>query len=171
MKITDLSLNKVKYDYSGKQIRPAVVVKADSTVLTEGTDYDVKYSSNKAVGKARVTVTGKGMYEGELSRTFSIIPDRVKIKVRSYKIVEGTQIIASLSCKSKPSYYEFQIAKDKKFKKIIARKRFTRKQLLSGKIYAYKHLKKGRKYYIRIRLIKSGIKGRYSKTAVIKGRG
>lgn len=171
IKITSLTLKKAKYDYTGKRVRPAAVVRAGKRMLKKGTDYTVKYINNKAVGKARITVTGKGRYKGKLSRTFRIIPDRVKVKAKSYRIVEGTQIIVSLSSKSKPAYYEFQIAKDKKFRKIIARKRFTRKQLLSRKIYAYKHLKKGRAFYIRIRLIKSGLKGRYSKTTVIKGRG
>ena len=171
IKITSLTLKKTRYDYTGKRIRPSAVVKAGKRTLKKGTDYTVRYSNNKAIGKARITVTGIGRYKGSLSRTFRVIPDRVRVKARTYRIVEGTQIIASLSCKSRPAYYEFQIAKDKKFRHVIARKKFTRKKLLSGKIYAYKHLKKGKAYYIRIRLIKSGLKGRYSKTAVIRGRG
>ena len=171
IKITSLSLKKTRYDYTGKRIRPAAVVKAGKRTLRKGTDYTVRYSNNKAIGKARITVTGIGRYKGSLSRTFRVIPDRVRVKARTYRIVEGTQIITSLSYKSRPAYYEFQIAKDKKFRHVIARKKFTKKKLLSGKIYAYKHLKKGKAYYIRIRLIKSGLKGRYSKTAVIRGRG
>lgn len=170
-KVTALTLKKSKYDYTGKRIKPAVIVKAGTRKLRKGTDYTVKYSNNKAIGKARVTVTGKGRYKGKLSRTFRIIPDRVRIKAKSYRIVEGTQIIVSLSHKSKAAYYEFQIAKDRKFRKVIAGKKFAKKKLISGKIYAYKHLKKGRTFYIRIRLIRSGLKGRYSKTARIKGRG
>lgn len=171
VQISKISLKKTTFEYTGKKIKPVVVVYAGSEVLDKGTDYTVSYSRNLEIGKAKVTVNGKGKYTGTLSKTFKIIPDRVRIRPKTYKIVEGTQIVVSLSKKSKPAYYEFQIAKDRRFRKIIAKKKFAKRKLIRGKIYAYKHLKKNRTYYIRVRLIKSGLKGKYSKIAKIKGRG
>ena len=169
--ITKMSLNKTTFEYTGKRIKPTVTVYAGSMRLDPATDYSVSYSRNKEIGKAIVTVSGKGKYTGTLIQVFKIIPDRVGIRPKTYKIVEGTQIVVSLSKKSKPAYYEFQIAKDRRFRKIIAKKKFAKRKLINGKIYAYKHLKKNRTYYIRVRLIKSGLKGKYSKIAKIKGRG
>lgn len=45
--------------------------------LKAGTDYTVKYSNNKAVGTATVTVTGKGNYTGKETVTFNIVPKSV----------------------------------------------------------------------------------------------
>lgn len=44
--------------------------------LVAGTDYDVTYSDNTAVGTAKVTVTGKGVYAGTLTGEFQIVESR-----------------------------------------------------------------------------------------------
>lgn len=41
--------------------------------LTEGVDYTLKYSANKNAGLAKVTVSGKGNYAGEVTLTFNIL--------------------------------------------------------------------------------------------------
>lgn len=41
--------------------------------LTEGVDYTLKYSANKNAGPAKVTVSGKGNYAGEVTLTFNIL--------------------------------------------------------------------------------------------------
>ena len=41
--------------------------------LIEGIDYTLKYSANKNVGEAKVTVVGRGNYAGELPLTFQIL--------------------------------------------------------------------------------------------------
>ncbi|MGM9881767.1 MAG: MBG domain-containing protein, partial [Bacilli bacterium] len=43
--------------YNGLEIRPTVVVKDGSTILTEGTDYEVAYSDNKNAGTAKATIS------------------------------------------------------------------------------------------------------------------
>ena len=40
--------------------------------LVEGTDYTVKYSNNTNIGTAKITITGKGIYTGTITKTFSI---------------------------------------------------------------------------------------------------
>lgn len=63
---------KSSYDYTGKNIKPVPVVKYANKVLTAGKDYDVAYVNNTKVGKATITITGKGDYSGKKSVTFTI---------------------------------------------------------------------------------------------------
>jgi len=59
--------------YTGNAIEPAIEIKNNGTVLlVVGTDYDVKYENNVAVGTAMAIVTGKGNYIGEINITFEI---------------------------------------------------------------------------------------------------
>ena len=58
--------------YTGKAIKPNVVVRYNGNKLIKGIDYTVRYTNNKAVGTARVIVSGKGEYTGGLSATFKI---------------------------------------------------------------------------------------------------
>jgi uncharacterized repeat protein (TIGR02543 family) len=58
---------------SGGKAEPAPVVTYGAKTLSAGADYDVSYASNDAVGKATVTVTGKGAYTGSVSRTFDVV--------------------------------------------------------------------------------------------------
>ena len=60
--------------YNGQEQRPAVTVKKDEQVLSEGRDYTVAYANNKDVGTATVVVTGLGDYEGSQMKTFVITP-------------------------------------------------------------------------------------------------
>ena len=59
--------------YTGSAIKPTITVKNGSTELKEGTDYSVTYSNNKNVGKAQVTIKGKGSYTGTKKVTFKIV--------------------------------------------------------------------------------------------------
>lgn len=63
--------------YTGKAITPAVTVTLDGKTLKKGTDYTVEYSNNIEIGKATVTVTGKGAYKGTKSATFNIVLGKV----------------------------------------------------------------------------------------------
>lgn len=70
--------NFEEVSYTGSKIKPKVTVKNTSTgeVLTEGTDYKVRYSSNKNPGLAKVTIITKGdakkTYVGKTVRYFRI---------------------------------------------------------------------------------------------------
>lgn len=64
---------EASYVYTGEEFRPGITVSGEGLApLTEGTDYDVSYQNNVNVGTARIIVTGKGKYQGELSTTFKI---------------------------------------------------------------------------------------------------
>ena len=71
--------------YTGKQVKPAVTVKFGSKVLAKGTDYTVKYGTNKNTGKGTVTITGKGNYKGTKKMTFNIVPKAPVFKSTSSK--------------------------------------------------------------------------------------
>lgn len=81
-KITAASIEKfsakVEYAgtvYSGSAKKPAVTLKnAAGDKLKKDTDYTVSYKNNKDVGKATVTITGKGSYKGTIKKTFKINP-------------------------------------------------------------------------------------------------
>ncbi|MDE7251815.1 MAG: DUF285 domain-containing protein, partial [Acetatifactor sp.] len=68
------------YTYDGSAHKPEIVVYNGDRLLTEGTDYTVKYSNNvKAVTSATakkkmptITVTGKGRFTGKTDATFTI---------------------------------------------------------------------------------------------------
>ena len=64
--------------YTGSVIKPALTLTDGNNVLTEGTHYDVTFTSNVNVGTATATITGKGNYAGSTPRTFTIIPKSIK---------------------------------------------------------------------------------------------
>lgn len=64
--------------YTGKPLTPPVTLQYRSAVtgktvtLKEGTDYNIKYSSNTKIGTAVVEITGKNNYSGTIGTTFEI---------------------------------------------------------------------------------------------------
>ena len=58
--------------YTGKQIKPSVVIKYKNKTLKKGTDYQVIYGSNKLPGKGKLKITGKGNYVGSRYVYFTI---------------------------------------------------------------------------------------------------
>lgn len=67
--------------YNGKAQKPKVTVTYGKKTLQEGKHYTVKYSSNKNVGTAKVTVTGvsKNGYSGSKTLSFKIVAPTVKM--------------------------------------------------------------------------------------------
>ena len=66
--------------YTGQPLTQDAVVTSGETQLTEGTDYTVSYENNKLIGKAYITVRGRGNYTGSLTKSFTILPKSVWIK-------------------------------------------------------------------------------------------
>ncbi len=62
--------------YTGKAVTPQIKVidKVNGAELTLGADYKVSYIDNKTAGAARIVVKGKGVYKGEVVKTFDILP-------------------------------------------------------------------------------------------------
>ena len=71
--ITYASIGTISaYSYDGTAKQPHPTVTYDALTLTEGTHYDLYWSNNINAGTATVTVTGKGIYTGTQSKTFTI---------------------------------------------------------------------------------------------------
>ena len=60
--------------YTGETAEPKVTVTDGADVLKEGTHYRVSYLNAVNAGKAKVKVTGRGLYSGSITKTFSIVP-------------------------------------------------------------------------------------------------
>ena len=58
--------------FTGSEVTPEIIVKYGQTVLKSGTDYTVTYTNNVKVGTAKITVTGKGIYTGSVTKEFTI---------------------------------------------------------------------------------------------------
>lgn len=70
--------------YTGSPITPEVTVKLGQTTLVQDTDYTVSYANNTSVGKAAVTVTGKGNYTGTKTAEFDITKAELALTASSY---------------------------------------------------------------------------------------
>lgn len=63
--------------YTGKDLKPAVIVTDNGKTLTEGTDYTLMYKNNRRTGTASVVVAGKGNYTSTKTIPFAIRPCNV----------------------------------------------------------------------------------------------
>ncbi len=74
--------------YQGSAITfPDIRLYYHKTLLTEKTDYTVKYSKNTNVGVAKITFTGKGNYNGTCVQEFNITPLDLKDAVIDQPVV------------------------------------------------------------------------------------
>lgn len=73
-RIGTLELAQSTYEYTGKAIKPEVIVKNRyGSALTEGEYYDVTYQNNVEIGHATATVAFKGHYESTYTLGFEIV--------------------------------------------------------------------------------------------------
>ena len=168
IKTAKAALSKTSYVYSGKAKKPTVKVVLGKKTLKKGTDYTVTYKNNVKVGKATVTIKGKGSYTGTISKTFKINPGKSavskltspkakKLKVK-YKKVSGV------------TGYQIKVSTSKKFTKST-----TRTIAIKGAkntSATVSKLKAGKKYYVKVRSYKT-VSGKryyssYSKVKSIK---
>ena len=88
--------------YTGKAIEPDVLVRFNGKTLVKGKDYDLSYSDNVKVGTARVTVTGKGNFNGKRDMTFKIVRPVIEF---DQDMVEGKTVSASWTKKVNTTDY------------------------------------------------------------------
>lgn len=110
--ITKKNLSKVgvpeieDYVWTGSKIKPALKIVDGNRTLVNGTDYTVKYENNKNIGTAKVTVSGKGNYTGQVERYFDILKRDItnsptKISKVSNQVYTGKTIKPSITVKYK----------------------------------------------------------------------
>ncbi len=147
---------KAAYTYSGKALKPAVIVLDGNKKVIPKANYDIVYSSNVNVGKATVTVKFKGSnYSGALSANFNILPKGSKVK-KLTKINKGFTVKWSRPNVKFTGYQlQYSLYKDfKKAKTITVKNPKTVKRTVSK-------LKSKRVYYVRIRTYKKVGKATY----------
>ena len=140
---------KTKYTYTGSAIKPKVTVTLGKTTLKQDRDYTVKYSKNKNVGWATITVTGKGSYTGKAACTFKIVPKGTKLT----SVTAGKQKFTAKWKKqaTQTTGYQIQYSTSKTF--ASGNKTVTVKSAkTTGK--TIKNLKSKKTYYVRIRTYK-----------------
>lgn len=146
-KIKSVTLSQTTFYYSGKAIKPIVKVTDSNGKKIANTSYTVTYSSNKAIGTAKVTIKFKGNYSGTVTKTFKIIPKNVSISVIS---TSKKQIKFTWGKVSNCSGYQIQYSTSSSFKSAKT-VNITSNKTVSK---VFKNLKSGKKYYFRIRAYK-----------------
>lgn len=73
LKKAKVSLNKY-YEYKYKTVKPTPTIKLNGRTLVKGKDYTLTYSGNDkyVTSKAKITITGKGNYTGNITKSFKI---------------------------------------------------------------------------------------------------
>ncbi len=69
----NVAISDYVYLYDGTAKTPEVSVFDGGITLVEGTDYELSYADNTAIGNAVVTIIGLGNYTGSATKNFSII--------------------------------------------------------------------------------------------------
>lgn len=143
-----VSTAKSKYTYTGKALKPKVTVKVAGKTLKANTDYTMSYKANKNVGKATITVTGKGSYTGKVTKTFKIVPKKTGVS----KLVKGKKSFTVKWKKQKAQATGYQI----RFSTKKSMKSAKVKTVKSAKTTSLKvsKLKGNKKYYVQMRTYK-----------------
>ena len=158
-----VKLSTNTYIYNGKVKRPAVTV-YDGDSVVDTSNYTVKYTDGrKNVGKYPITVTMKNNYSGEKVAHIVIKPQGTSLSTLTAKKNSITAVWKKQSVQT--TGYQLQYSTDSKFKKNV-----KSKIVAKGKTKAtVKSLKKGKKYYFRIRTYtKTGGRTYYSKWSKVK---
>lgn len=79
IKNTNISIASTNVEFDGNEKKPQVTIKSSDTKLTLGKDYSIYYDDNVKVGKAKITIKGKGLYTGSVVKYFNIVPARTQI--------------------------------------------------------------------------------------------
>lgn len=128
-------------EYTGKEIKPELNVVYENKTLKNGQDYELSYSNNVNTGTASVNIKGKGIYVGDKTVTFKIIPSKIKnIKVKKQKEKELT--LQWSKCEGNVTGYKIYQYDSKKKKWNYVGKTKTNqckvKKLKTGKTYKFK---------------------------------
>lgn len=147
---TTVNLSKTVYTYDGKAKKPGVTVIFGDTTLKKGTDFTVKYKSNKAIGTAKAVISGQGNYTGTITVTFKIIPAKTKLSAKS---VTKNSVSLKWDNVDGITGYQIQYSTSKNFE---ADSTVTKTVTgASSNSMTLKKLSKNKKYYVRIRAYKT----------------
>ena len=147
--------NKV---YTGKNLTQAITVKYGKKTLKLNTDYTVKYSANKNVGVATLTIAGKGKFNGSVKKTFKIMPKGTALaKLSTPK--KATLKVTWKKQAAQTNGYQIQYSTSAKFTGKTTKTATVANAKTTAKTIA--KLKSKKKYYVRIRTYKNVGKTKY----------
>lgn len=130
--------------YTGKALTPKLSVTYGSKTLKLNTDYTLAFKNNTKPGKASVTITGKGSYNGTLTKSFKIQPAAVtKLSATS------TSSKVTLEWKGKNVYSGYEIYRKKTYDGTYTKIK-TIKDAKETK-WSNKNLTKEREYFYKVR--------------------
>lgn len=85
--ISKSSINKIKsYTYTGKSLKPKVIVKYGKAILQNNKDYKLYYYNNKNAGTARIVIKGINNYEGTKTLYFTIKKSNPVLKFKKTSV-------------------------------------------------------------------------------------
>lgn len=150
LKKATISISSSYYTYTGKAIKPTVTVTLNKKKISSK-NYTVSYKNNKNVGKATITVKGKGSYTSSVSKSFYIRPKNVgSLKATSY----STKIKLSWGKVTGAKGYQVYRYTDGSWKKLAT---------TTSTSYTVSSLKSATTYKFRVRAYsKAGEKSLYS---------
>lgn len=144
------------------------MVKLGKKTLKKGVDYTVSYKNNTKVGKATVTIKGKGAYTGTITKSFKINPKKTTIKKATSP--KTRQLKVSYGKVKGVTGYQVKYSTSKKFTKKTTKTAAVKGAGKTSK--TIKKLKKGKTYYVKVRAYKvvGGVKyyGAYSAVKKVK---
>ncbi|MCL2596884.1 MAG: hypothetical protein FWD66_04345 [Paludibacter sp.] len=85
--------------YTGAPLTPDVVIRNGQKTLVKGTDYTLSYSNNREMGKATVTIQGKGNYADTKDVYFNIVSKSLQIDPIADQTYQGEPISPSVIVK------------------------------------------------------------------------
>lgn len=148
--------------YNGNEKEPMVTVKDTAgNRLKMNIDFEVEYIDNIKCGKATARITGINNYSGTVTKTFSIRPAKASVT----KVKPGKRKFTVTAKSQKASGVTgYQIAYRQSTSKTYKTVRTT------GNVKTFKSLKKGKKYYVKVRAYKkvSGSKYLYGSYSSVK---
>ncbi|MFT3950773.1 MAG: leucine-rich repeat domain-containing protein [Oscillospiraceae bacterium] len=138
------ALSATSYTYTGTSFKPSVTLKNGATALKSGTDYTVTYKNNTIVGKATVTIKGKGRYSGTITKTFKINP-----KPATVSLTAGTKK-ATVKFTKVPGATGYEI-----YRATSKSGTYTKVKTTTSTSFTNTGLTKGKTYYYKVRTYKT----------------
>ena len=148
--------------YTGKAITQSPTVTVDGVKLKLGTHYKLKYSNNKNVGTASVTIEGIGFYNGTVRKTFKITKAKNPMTVTAKKTVTANS--------KKQTTIKAAVTVKKAQGKVTYKTNNKKVTVSGGKMIVQKGLKKSKTYTVKITVTAKGNKNynKLSKTVSVK---
>jgi len=85
--------------YTGTPLTPDVVIRDGQKTLVKGTDYTLTYSANREIGKATVTIQGRGNYADTKDIYFNIVAKSLQVDPIADQIFKGEPISPTIVVK------------------------------------------------------------------------